>query len=74
MVQSRKAVRLGSTLYWLLSGFAWLFLAAAAAFDIFKLWGAVSLSERWILNSVAVVIFLLIWHSGRACRYFLAGQ
>jgi hypothetical protein len=74
LVDSRKAVRLGNALYWFLTGFAWLFLAAAAAFDIFRLWGAVSLSERWILNSIAVVIFLLIWLSGRACRYFLAGQ
>ena len=74
LVHSRQATRLGNVLYWFLTGFAWLFLVAAAAVDIFTLWGAISLSERWVLNSIAAVIFLLVWLSGRACRYFLAGQ
>ena len=74
MVHYRQAARLGDVIYWFLTGLAWLFLVAAAAVDVFKLWGAVSLSERWVLNSIAVMMFLLIWLFARACRYFLAGQ
>jgi hypothetical protein len=61
-------------LYWFLIGFAWVLLVAAAAVDVFKLWGVISLSERWVLNSIAAMMFLLIWLFARACRYFLAGQ
>jgi hypothetical protein len=74
LVHYRQAARLGDVIYWFLTGLAWLFLAAAAAVDVFKLWGAVNLSERWVLNSIAVMMFLLIWLLGSACRYFLAGK
>jgi hypothetical protein len=58
--------------YWLLTGLAWLFLAAAGLFDVFELWGMISLSERWVLNSIALLIFFLVWGSGSFVRYFLA--
>ena len=74
MVHSRQAIRLGNVLYWFLTGFAWLLLVAAAAVDVFKLWGVISLSERWVLNTIAVMMFLLIWLLGSACRFFLAGK
>jgi len=74
LVHSRQAARWGNALYWFLTGLAWLLLVAAGAVDVFKLWGVISLSERWVLNSIAVMMFLLIWLLARACRYFLAEQ
>jgi hypothetical protein len=60
--------------YWFLSGLAWLFLMAAGLLDIFKLWGVISLSERWLLRSIALVIFFLIWAAAWLARYFLASN
>jgi hypothetical protein len=74
LVHSRQAIRLGNVLYWFLTGFAWLLLVAAAAVDVFKLWGVISLSERWAINSIAVMMFFLIWLLGRTFRDFLAGR
>jgi hypothetical protein len=73
-VRSRRSARVGAALYWFFAVLAWLFLIAAAALDVFRLWGAMSLGERWLLNSVALLVFVLIWGFGWACRYALAGR
>ena len=67
-------MRLGNALYWFLTVLAWLLLVGAAAVDVFKLWGVISLSQRWALNSIAVMMFFLIWLLGRVFRDFLAGR